>query len=160
MTEALVTYADGKLVPVTPADAEALDELEPGVTYRVKPAKAKGGRSWSQLALFWVMCSLLAENGPGDLTKEQVAHLLKIEGGHADVVKLANDSFARVARSIAFNRMSAEEFGRFLDGPGGAFDTAARLFGPALAEAVRGELDRMIAGEGGAGAKNSRAVAA
>lgn len=160
MIEALVTIRDGRPEPANAAEAEAWSELEEGTTYTARLTQAKGKRSLSQLALYMVACEMIADNLPDtDCTKDEVDHLIRIESGHCTPMKLANGTFVRVAKRIAFNKLSPEEFGKFLDKPGGAFDTAARLFGPALADAVRGELDRMIAGEG-AGAPNKRARAA
>jgi hypothetical protein len=137
--EALVEIRGGKATGRTAADAELLAELEGG-TYRAVLTQPKS-RSLSQLNLFWKVCEMLAENYPGDLSKDEVAHVLKIETGHCRAVRLDDGTFARFAKSIAFNAMSPDAFSAWLDR---AFDVAAQKFGPALSDAVRGELDRMM----------------
>jgi hypothetical protein len=137
--EALVEIRGGKATGRTAADAEVLAELEGG-TYRAVLTQPKG-RSLSQLNLFWKVCEMLAENYPGDLHKDEVAHILKIETGHSRAMRLQDGTYVRLPRSIAFNAMSPEAFSAWLDR---AFDAAAQKFGPALADAVRGELDSII----------------
>lgn len=141
-TEFLGEVRGGRLTGKTGSDAETLNDMEGG-TYRVVCTVPRG-RSLDQLALWHGMCGLIAENAPGDLTKDQVHHILKIECGAARPVRLPDGTYYRVAKSIAFNQMPAPEFGALLDR---AFGVAAAKFGPALSDAVRAELDRMAAGE-------------
>lgn len=140
-TEAMLTIdAQGRISGATASDAEALAELAGG-TYRAVLTSPRG-RSLSQLALFQVMCGIIAANHPGGFTKDEVVQALKIECGHARPMKLGNGIYVRVAKSIAFNAMTAEAFTKFFDL---ALLKAAELFGADLTEAALAELERIAA---------------
>lgn len=138
-SEALVRIEDdGRIVGANASEAETLSEMAGGI-YRAVFTTPRG-RSLNQNGLYWAMCTLIAENYPGDLTKENVSDAIKIECGHAYVWKSASGEFRRSPKSIAFNKMPADEFGKFLDK---ALFKAGELFGEGLAEAARRELESM-----------------
>jgi hypothetical protein len=134
----------GHLVPVMSDGQETLDGLE-GETFRAVLTQAKG-RSWSQLKLYFAMADMISKNLAWDLplSKGGVDTVLRVETGHADPVKFADGTYRMVPRSIAFNQLSPEAFGKFLDR---AFDAAAIKFGPELTDAVRVELYKLMDGE-------------
>lgn len=142
-SEALITIdAIGRVSGATAADAEVLSSLAGG-TYRAV-LTTPAGRSLSQLKMWWAMCTLIADNYGEDITKQDVSDVLLIECGHRTSWKQADGTFRRSPKSIAFNNLSGEAFGKLVDQ---AFDHTARIFGAGLTRAVRGELARMAAGE-------------
>ena len=110
-----------------------------GGTYRAVLTTPKG-RSLSQTALYFVMCTIISEHYPADLTKDAVDHILRIECGHYTVTKLCDDTYVRSAKSIAFNKMLPDAFAAFLDL---ALAKAAEKFGDGLAAAAAEELARL-----------------
>ena len=151
-TEAMVSVGtDGRISGATAGDAETLADLAGG-TYRCVLTTPRG-RSPSQLGLWWALCTMIADNHPADLTKENVSDTLKIECGHARVWKDATGLFRRSPKSIAFNAMPPDAFSALLDR---ALSKSDDLFGEGLTDAVRAELARMGAGS----ANDDRAEAA
>lgn len=128
----------GRVSGATASDAEALAGLA-GATYRAVLTQPRG-RSISALGLWWKLCSMIAENHPAELTKENVSDTLKIECGHAHVWKDATGLFRRSPKSIAFNAMPGEAFSRLIDL---ALAKAGPLFGDDLTAAVAAELASM-----------------
>lgn len=142
-SEVMLTVGEGgKVSGATASDAELLSSLA-GATYRAVLTQPRG-RSLSQLALFWAMCGMIADNHPADLSKDEVSDVLKIECGHVRVWQDAKGIYRRSPKSIAFNAMSPADFRLFLDL---ALIKAAELFGADLTEAVRRELETMGAAE-------------
>lgn len=139
-TEVMVTIDEqGRATGATASDAHDLSLLA-GATYRAVLTTPKG-RSLSQTALYFVMCDLIAENFPGDLTKDAVDHILRIECGHYTPLRLCDDTYVRTAKSIAFNKMTTDQFTAFLDR---ALAVAAAKFGDGLAAAAAEELARIV----------------
>lgn len=136
--ELLIEIKGGKVSGKTAADAETLAELEGG-TYRAVLTEPQT-RSWSQLKLFWKFCEMIADNHPDSFHKNEVADALKIGCGHSRAARMADGTYMRFPRSIAFNNMPAEAFSKFMDH---AFDVAGAMFGPALSIAARDELARL-----------------
>ena len=136
--EAIIRIEQGRAVARTAHDAETLSEMEGG-EYRAVFTSPRG-RSLSQMALFWVFCGVIADNYPGDVTKEAVAQVLKLEAGAYTVIQLADKTYVRVPKSIAFNAMEPEVFTKFMDR---AFAAAAAKFGAELTEAGRDEMYRI-----------------
>lgn len=140
-TECMVTIDEqGRASGVTASDAEDMAAMAGG-TFRAVFTTPKG-RSLSQTALYFVMCTIIAENYPGDLTKDAVDHILRIECGHYTVTKLCTDTYVRSAKSIKFNKMPPDAFARHLDQ---SLAKVAVLFGPGLAAAAAEELARLAA---------------
>lgn len=145
-TEALVRVQGSALGAASPADAEALNELAQGVTYRAVLTRARDTRSVAQNNLRWKVCSLIAENLPdhlGQWTKEGVNDALKIATGHVDFRQSPDGQFWRFPKPTDFQAVGSADFTAWLDR---AFTKAAELFGPALVDAVRDELQAMIDG--------------
>ena len=140
-TEIIVTASNGHLSGKTAADAEAIAELEDGATYRAVLTEPSN-RSLSQLRLWWRVCEMIADNYPGDLTKDDVDGVLRIECGHSTVWKDAGGTYRRSPKSIGFAKMGQAEFNALMDL---MWSHAGRLFGGELSQAVRDELDRMAA---------------
>ena len=138
-TEALVTVGpDGRISGATSSDAETLSDLAGG-TYRCVLTVPRG-RSLDALGFWWAMCSMIADNHPADLTKDNVSDTLKIECGHAHVWQDAAGNYRRSPKSIAFNKLDGASFSRLLDR---ALGKACDLFGPDLTAAVAAELVSM-----------------
>lgn len=138
--EAIVRIENGHAVGRTVHDAAVLHEVEGG-EYRAVFTTPRG-RSVPQNNLFHAFCQFIADNYPGDLDKEAVKAVLKIEAGHCNVLRLADGTYVRAAKSIAFNAMSSGEFTAFMDR---AFDVAAIKFGGELTAAARRQMDEMSA---------------
>lgn len=138
-TEVIVSIDDaGRVSGATASDAEILAGLAGG-SYRAVLTQPRG-RSLSALGLWWALCGMIADNHPADLTKEAVSDVLKVECGHAQVWQDAAGQYRRTPKSIAFNAMSGEDFGKLLDK---ALFKASILFGDDLTAAVVAELERM-----------------
>lgn len=148
-TEVIVRVEGGKLVGRTAADAAALAEMEGG-EYRAV-LTVPNGRSVNQMRLFQGFCETIAEGYPEPMDKNGVVAVLKIEAGHYEVRKLADGTYYRVPKSIAFNNMPSAEFSVFMDR---AFDAACLKFGPELSRGAFAEMQAMIAPE----PKQSRAA--
>jgi len=155
-TEAFVRIENGHAVGLTAHDAELLAELEGG-DYRCVLTTPRG-RSVPQNNLFHAFCGFIADNYPGDVDKESVKSVLKIECGHCHVLKLADGTYVRAAKSIAFNAMPAEAFTEFMNH---AFDVAAIKFGGELATAALSKMVQLSSAASDARMPNKlRAVAA
>jgi hypothetical protein len=139
-TEAIVKIEAGKALGRTAHDAEVLAEMEGG-EYRAV-FTVPNGRSVSQMRLFHKFCEVIAEGYPEPMDKDGVVAVLKIEAGHYDVRKLADGTYYRVPKSIAFNNMQAAEFTAFMDR---AIDAACVKFGPDLTFGAFAEMQALIA---------------
>jgi hypothetical protein len=135
--EIIVRVEGGKLVGRSAHDAEVLTEMEGG-EYRAV-LTVPNGRSVSQMRLFQGFCQTIAEGYPEPMDKDGVVAVLKIEAAHYEVRKLADGTYYRVPKSIAFNNMPSAQFSLFMDR---AFDAACLKFGPELS---RGAFDAMQA---------------
>lgn len=154
--ELLVSIENGRAVGRTPHDAEVLAELEGG-EYRAVLTTPRG-RSVPQNNLFHAFCSFIAANYPGDVDKNSIKSVLKIECGHCHVLKLADGTYVRAAKSIAFNEMSSDAFTEFMNR---AFDVAAIKFGPELATAALVKMTELSSAASDARAPNkARAMVA
>lgn len=156
-TEAFVTYQPGKgAIPVTPADAEALDELSQDVTYRATFTRAQG-RSLRHHRLLFALIEIARENYDGELTKDAVLDVLKLRTGHVRLTQLATGEVIMAPASINFASMDQDAFNKWFPR---AVDVLCRDLCPGLAHdlAMR-EIERR-SGQGAAGANNSRRVAA
>jgi hypothetical protein len=133
----------GHLVATNAADAELLDGLE-GEVFKAVLTQPKG-RSVPQLNLYWKMCTLIAENLESDppISKEMIDYVIKIEAGHCFAIRMNDGTYRLFPKSIAFNRLTPERFSKFMDR---AFNVAAIKFGPALVEAVRLKLYKLMDG--------------
>lgn len=132
----------GRATGATAGDAEVLCELSGG-TYRAVLTVPKGGRQ-TKNGLFWTLCGRIAENHPGGYSKDEVGQVLKIECGHSRALRLDGGTYVRVARSIAFDKMTDAAFGEFLDA---VLLKAGDAFGHELVAAVLDSLDRAPAPE-------------
>jgi hypothetical protein len=141
MIDVLVSAESGHLVGKTPADAEAICELDGGVFRAVLTVPA--GRSPSQMRLWWAVCGMIADNFDSYiLTAENVSDILKLECGHCVVWRDAAGAYRRSPKSIAFNKLDQAAFTALLDTMLGK---ASELFGAGLADAARDELTRIAA---------------
>jgi hypothetical protein len=143
--EFLGRVQDGKIVGLTSGDAETLANLEGGEYRCVLTVPA--GRSLSQLKLYWAVCGMIADNfehPTHELHKEHVDRILRLGAGHSIPIELADGTYQFLARPIAFNALSQGDFNLFMDR---ALTVASHKFGPALADAAKRELEKMIAGQ-------------
>jgi hypothetical protein len=146
MIEIICKVENGHLVGASALDAETLAAQE-GESFTVRMTQGGRKRSMSQLALYWVVCGIIADNFESEhaeLTKEDVDRVLKVGAGHRRIILLADGSYQYSPMSIAINKLSQPDFNDFMDK---ALTVAGNKFGPALANAARKELDRILAGE-------------
>ena len=106
-----VVRRGGFLSGASPADDEALRELPTEFTI----TGIRQRRSLPQLRLFWVIMAILAENSEQGLTKEELAAFFKVQCGLGTPVKARSGKVTMVPRSISFERLPQDEFGRFFD---------------------------------------------
>lgn len=140
--EYLVKIEGGRPVPLGAGDDEALSDLIEGATYRAKLTQVKGERSITQNGLFHKVRDIIAENV--GMAPEAVKHVLKLKVGWHDTHQAPDGTLHRVPRSLSFNTLSGPEFTELLNRPGGLWDAIAEVFGPALSEAARAEIEHLI----------------
>jgi hypothetical protein len=141
-TEFQAKVEHGRVVPLFPADAEALAALE-GETVKAVLTQRKG-RSSPQLRLWWAYMTLITDNLPedfGDVSKDSVSDLVKIEAGHSLVFRDAKGRYREIPRSIAFAKLDQAAFNELIEKAHGA---AARLFGKSLSSACLREAEAML----------------
>lgn len=112
-TEAFITYQPGKgAIPASSADAEALDELAQGVTYRGTFTRAQG-RSIRHHRLLFALIEIARENYAGELTKDAVLDVLKLRTGHVRLTQLASGEVIMAPASINFASMDQDAFNKW-----------------------------------------------
>ena len=92
-------------VPMDDRSREFLLSIREGMPFI---AETHGARNPRQLALWWLLCQLLAEQM--EMTKEKVSDDLKIALGHADTYVSLDESVYVKPRSINFESMPQDEF--------------------------------------------------
>lgn len=145
--EAFVQSGPHGLSAATSVDAEALQGLTRGVTYRATITRAVG-RSVRQHNLFWALCKIVSDNVEcfPPLSTEAAANLLKLRAGHATPVSLADGTVVFVPASISFAKADQDTFNRFF---GRALDVVVRDLLPEIpSSAVRAEIEAMTSGSG------------
>ena len=137
----LLQRINGRLVPETSADAETMDEMASGVTYRATMTRATG-RSVKHHRLLFAILGIARDNYDGVITLETVLQVVKIRTGCVDAVGLPSGEVILVPKSISFAKMGQDEFNRFFDK---AVTVLCRDFVPGLAEDMaRREVERRV----------------
>lgn len=155
-TEAFVVYHPGKgTAPATAADAEAMDELAQGVTYRATFTRAQG-RSIRHHRLLFALIEIARENYDGVLTKEAVLDVLKLRTGHVRLTQLATGEVIMAPASINFASMDQDAFNKWFPR---AVDVLCRDLCPGLDHALAMREIERRSGQGAAGANNPRRLA-
>jgi hypothetical protein len=154
--EAFITYQPGKgAIPATSADAEAMDALTQGVSYRAVFTRAQG-RSLRQHRMLFALIEIARENYDGELTKDAVLDVLKLRTGHVRVTQLPSREVVMAPASISFASMDQDAFNEWFPR---AVDVLCRDFVPGLAHdlAMREIEYRSGQGAGGVGSASRAA---
>lgn len=129
-TEAFITYEPGRgAIPATAADAEAMDALTKGASYRAVFTRAKP-RSLRQHRLLFALIKIARENYDGEITEKTVLNVLKLRTGHVEVAKLPSGEIIMAPSSINFHSMDQDAFNLWFPR---AVDVLCRDFVPGLA---------------------------
>lgn len=114
-TTLFMQRVDGnRLAPETASDAEAMDGMARGVTYRIVATRA-AGRSLRHHNLLFALIAIARENYDGPITTDAVLDVLKLQTGHTNVVKLLSGQIILTPKSISFVSMGHDEFKVFFD---------------------------------------------
>jgi len=97
------------LIAFDDAAAEVLRKWKPGVMIEVQVNKPRNNMF---LRKFFAMLNIVFKNTDKFKSMDELLYFVKIETGHTDIVELKTIAF-RIPRSIAFNKMSEDEFGQF-----------------------------------------------
>ena len=100
------------LAPCSLMDSDALDRFPFGKALRVRVTR---DRSNPQLRLYFALLGKVAENLDQDVTADDLHEFLKLKLGYTRPIKLRNGQIAEVASSVAFNRMTQDEFNRYFE---------------------------------------------
>lgn len=107
----LMTKTLNGLRPADRTSEEALAKVKMGQAFVVEVKRARNAR---QLALYWALCGLVADHSDAYQDKEQVSFVFKIATGHTMPVIGHDKRTYWQPRSIAFDKMSQDDFNRFL----------------------------------------------
>lgn len=130
---------NGRIAPETSADAEAMDDLAGGKTYRIVATRA-AGRSVQAHRLLFALIGIARENYDGPISTKTVLQILKLRTGWVDVVSLLSGEVIMIPKSIDFQSMGRDEFTAWFPK---AIDVLCRDFCPGLTEDLaRREIDR------------------
>ncbi|RVL48448.1 hypothetical protein CN138_08955 [Sinorhizobium meliloti] len=114
-TEAAPIYVQrqgDKLAGEMEMDREAIARFNAGDRIKVT---LHTGRSPSRLRFYWQMLGKLVAATDCSPNAEALHSVIKLDLGYATPVRLKNGMTVLVPGSIAFDRMTEEEFGGFLD---------------------------------------------
>lgn len=100
------------LVPEMQADAEMIRKMQPGERIRVD---LRTGRSPSRLRFYWQLLNRLVEATDCAPNSEALHSVIKLDLGHATPVRLKNGYTVLVPSSIAFDKMTEEDFAAYLE---------------------------------------------
>ena len=101
----------GKLEPIDAAAQEFMGRLKPGAVVRMEVSRARNPR---RMRLFWAIADICERNSHHRLSKRAWGDLLKVIGGHVEIVKRRGEVL-KLPKSIAFDAMSEAEFSEFLN---------------------------------------------
>lgn len=110
MSDFWVERTNGGLSPRTAEDAAVMSQLPFGKPIQIT---AKTPRNSRFNALYWILCTRIG-NAIGQ-DKETISDMLKIGTGHATIVKSKTYGVLRLPKSIAFAKMSEEDFRQFFE---------------------------------------------
>lgn len=98
------------LVPEFDYDLSALQSVRQGETVRVE---IKQFRNASRNRAYWAMLHEMVEATDCVLSPERLHEVIKLETGVVDLIRLPNGMTVAIPGSIAFDKMSEEEFVAF-----------------------------------------------
>lgn len=142
---------------LTPADDLAAEDML--AIKEGKPAlvEVRHPRSLPQHRLLFKLIRETARSTPTPLSENALRQWLTVRTGHVDVMPLGFGKSYEAPRSWAFDRMNQVEFRKL-------FEDVVHLIltevAPNLPESFTDEFLALLDGQGGSGAKNSRAEAA
>ena len=128
--EVFCQIINGRFVPETAADQEAMDGMARGVTYRLVATRA-AGRSVRQHRMLFGLISIAVDNYADPIDSEAVLDVLKLQTGHVNVVKLIIGQVVMTPKSISFARMTQDAFNPWFQK---AIAVLCRDFVPGLTE--------------------------
>jgi len=100
------------LTPELRMDRDAIDRIPNGARVRVEITEP---RSVNRLRLYWRMLSYVRDATDCAPTSEYLHSAIKLELGFGTPVKLRNGMMVLVPASVAFDKMTEEEFRAFFD---------------------------------------------
>ena len=100
------------LHPEMQADAEMIRKMQSGERIRVD---LRTGRSPSRLRFYWQLLNRLVESTDCAPNSEALHSVIKLDLGHATPVRLRNGMTVLVPSSIAFDKMTEEDFSAYLE---------------------------------------------
>ena len=122
--------------PFSKQDEEQLGEYKVNQSIRAKTYGVKKERSLSQLALYWVLCGIVADNSDDGNwnTKEKVDEQIKIKCRYVDLYMVV-DGIAHIRTgSIAFKNLEHLAACRYFDR---AFEEMSRFLKVPVKELIR-----------------------
>lgn len=126
------------LAPGDVLSQDFLSTLKPGRDLLMTVRKPRNGR---QHSLYWVLCSLIADNREGWIS-EDVSDFFKMSCGHYRRVFDAHGNEHRFPKSISYGSMSQDEFNPFFNR---CIDLTSERIIPGLGESeLRRELESMV----------------
>lgn len=111
MTAAVFRKTLHGLSPVDEDAQKILHGIKPGQLVTVE---VKRPRNLQHHRLWWKLCSVVAENLPGDYPAETVCELIKLRIGHVDIIK-TRGGITEIPKSISFAKMDQTQFREFFD---------------------------------------------
>jgi hypothetical protein len=100
------------LIPEMQADAEMIRKMKTGERIRID---IRTGRSPSRLRFYWQLLNRLVEATDCAPNSEALHSVIKLDLGHATPVRLRNGMTVLVPSSVAFDKMTEEDFANFLE---------------------------------------------
>lgn len=113
-TAFLEVSPSGRIVPVSAYDAEVIEGLPKGVTYKATFTRAQG-RSAQHHRLLWGVLQAVADNCSHPMTAENVLDVIKLRTGHCKAVMLEGGVIVQVPASISFSAMDQGRFNAWFD---------------------------------------------
>lgn len=102
----------GFLVPASPIDSEALEAFTPGKRLKAKITQA---RSVQHHRLYWSALQLVRDNMDDPPPLNKLHEAIKVRLGYFSTITFADGSVATIPDSIAFDKMSQDEFRDYFD---------------------------------------------
>ncbi len=105
----LVRKQFGALRPANSDTEELIRKLKDGTEYSIELKRTRN-LQWHRK--YWLLCTIISENLPDNVSKEGVSDYIKIESGHVRLEKIGGE-IHKFPKSISFSSMSAEEWESF-----------------------------------------------
>lgn len=107
----VIRYGD-KLVGEMQADRDAIERFKSGERIRVD---MRTGRSPARLRFYWQLLNRLIDATDCAPNSEALHSVIKLDLGHATPVRLRNGMTVLVPSSIAFDKMTEQDFETYLN---------------------------------------------